>query len=48
MVNMLVSVVNTFQYHEIVRLILSVDNHAFINVQNTKEIYGNYYQKPLD
>ena len=45
---MLVSVVNTFQYHEIVRLILSVDNHAFINVQNTKEIYGNYYQKPLD
>lgn len=45
---MLVSVVNTFQYHEIVKVILNADPHAFINVQNTREIYGNYYQKPLD
>lgn len=45
---MLVSVVNTFQYHEIVKVILATDPHAFINVQNTRAIYGNYYQKPLD
>ena len=45
---MLVSVVNTFQYREIVKVILATDPHAFINVQNTREIYGNYYQKPLD
>lgn len=45
---MLYTVVNSFQTHSIVRIVKNVDEHAFINIQNTKEIYGNYYQKPLD
>lgn len=45
---MLYMVVNSFQYLEIVRIVKDVDPHAFINVIDTKEIHGNYYQKPLD
>lgn len=45
---MLYTVVNTYQYHSIVKIVLNADPHAFINVQSTNEIYGNYYQKPLD
>ena len=45
---MLYMVVNTYQYRDIVDIVLSVDEHAFINVQKTLEIHGNYYQKPLD
>ena len=45
---MLYTVVNSFQYRNVVQIVLSVDPHAFINVQKTSEIYGNYYQKPLD
>lgn len=45
---MLYSVVNQYQYSQIVKIVLNVDPKAFINVQNTKEIYGNYYQKPLE
>ena len=45
---MLYTVVNSFQYREIIKIVHSVDSHAFINVQDTKEIGGNYYQKPLD
>lgn len=45
---MLYTVVNSFQYKDVVKIVLSVDPNAFINVQKTSEIYGNYYQKPLD
>lgn len=45
---MLYMVVNSFQYRSVVRIVMTIDKHAFINVQNTDEIYGNYYQKPLD
>lgn len=45
---MLYTVVNSFQYRTIMRIVKSVDPHAFINVQDTKELQGNYYQKPLD
>lgn len=44
----LYTVVNSFQYKEVVRYVLEADPKAFINVQNTQAIYGNYYQKPLD
>lgn len=45
---MLYTVVNSFQYRTIMRIVKYVDPHAFINVQDTKELQGNYYQKPLD
>lgn len=45
---MLYMVVNSFQYHNVISIVRNVDEHAFINVQNTAEVYGNYYQKPLD
>ena len=45
---MLYMVVNSFQYLQIINIVKKVDPKAFINVQETKEIYGNYYQKPLD
>lgn len=44
----LYTVVNSFQYKEVVRYVLEADPKAFVNVQNTHAIYGNYYQKPLD
>lgn len=45
---MLYTVVNSYQYHNVVKIVLSTDPKAFINVQKTDAIYGNYYQKPLD
>lgn len=45
---MLYTVVNSFQYREVIRIVNKIDPHAFINVQDTREIQGNYYQKPLD
>lgn len=45
---MLYTVVNSFQYKEVVKIVMEVDPKAFINVQNTNAVYGNYYQKPLD
>lgn len=45
---MLYTVVNSFQYRNVISIVTNVDPHAFINVQKTAEIYGNYYQKPLD
>lgn len=45
---MLYIVVNSYQYHDVVKYVLTIDPHAFINVQKTSEIYGNYYQNPLD
>lgn len=44
----LYTVVNSFQYKEVVKYVMNADPKAFINVQNTQTIYGNYYQKPLD
>ena len=45
---MLYTVVNTFQYQDVIKIVMETDPHAFINVQDTIAIYGNYYQKPLD
>ena len=45
---MLYMVVNSFQYLNIVKIVREVDSHAFINIQDTKLVIGNYYQKPLD
>lgn len=45
---LLYTIVNSFQYKEVVKIVMNTDPHAFINIQNTLAIYGNYYQKPLD
>lgn len=45
---MLMIVVNTFQIKLIQDIVLKVDPKAFIMIQHTNAIRGNYYQKPLD
>lgn len=45
---MLYTVINSYQTREVVSIVLKVDPKAFINIQDTVNIYGNYYQKPLD
>ena len=45
---LLYTIVNSFQYKEVVKIVMTTDPHAFINIQDTLAIYGNYYQKPLD
>lgn len=45
---LLYTVVNSFETDEVVKLALEGDPHAFIETRDTADIYGNYYQKPLD
>ena len=45
---MLYTVVNAFQTTEVVKYALEGDPQAFIETRNTLNVYGNYYQKPLD
>ena len=45
---MLYTVVNTYQTSDVVRYALEGDPKAFIETRNTLNVYGNYYQKPLD
>ena len=45
---MLYTVINGYQAEDVVNAVQKVDPKAFINVQDTKYVYGNYYQKPLD
>ena len=45
---LLYMVINSYQTRDVVTYINKIDPHAFINVQDSIEIYGNYYQKPLD
>ena len=45
---LLYTVVNSFETDEVVKLALEGDPHAFIETRDTTDIYGNYYQKPLD
>lgn len=44
----LYSIVNSFQARDVVKIVLHIDPHAFINIQGSEAIYGNFYQKPLD
>ena len=44
----LYTVVNSFQTAEVVKYALEGDPRAFIETRNTLNVYGNYYQKPLD
>lgn len=46
--SILYTVVNSYQTPEVIRIVNEADAAAFINVQNTVDIKGNYYQKPLD
>lgn len=45
---MLYTVVNSYQTDDVTKAILKADPHAFINIQDTRMVIGNYYQKPLD
>lgn len=45
---LLYTVVNSFETAEVVRYALEGDPEAFIETRDTLQIYGNYYQKPLD
>ena len=45
---LLYTVVNAFQTSEVVKYALQGDPAAFIETRNTLNVYGNYYQKPLD
>jgi len=45
---MLYTVINSFQTQQVINAALKGDPHCFINVQDTKEIKGNFFQKPLD
>lgn len=45
---MLYTVVNAYQTNDVIKAILEEDPKAFINIQDTKLVIGNYYQKPLD
>jgi len=45
---MLYTVVNTFQTNEVVKYALQGDPKAFIETRKTLNVYGNYYQKPLN
>lgn len=45
---LLYTVVNAFQTSEVVKYALQGDPKAFIETRNTLNVYGNYYQKPLD
>ncbi len=45
---MLYMVINTFQKRAVIKAVLSVDPNAFINIQTTTAVIGNYYQQPLE
>ena len=45
---MLYTVINWYQTNDVIKAILDADPKAFINIQDTKVVIGNYYQKPLD
>lgn len=46
--DVLYTVVNSFQTREVCKAVLSADPKAFINIQPTRKVIGNYFQKPLD
>lgn len=46
--SVLVIVISSYQEREVVRAVLDVDKNAFINIQETRKVVGNYYQQPLD
>lgn len=47
-VSMLLTTVNAFQVDSVIHAIRDVDDHAFITINKTERIVGNYYQLPLD
>lgn len=46
--SVLYTVVNSFQTQTVIEAAKNADNHVFINVQNSKQVIGNFYQLPLD
>lgn len=45
---MLYMVVNSFETNDVISSVLKEDPKAFINIQDSKSVVGNFYQKPLD
>ena len=46
--NVLHTVISSYEESDIVHLILQVDPHAIINVLRTENFYGGFYRAPLD
>lgn len=46
--NLLHTVISSYEEGDIVQLILQVDPHAIINVLKTENFYGGFYRAPLD
>lgn len=46
--DVLYTVVNTFQTNTVIQAAKEADPKVFINVQNSKQVIGNYYQQPLE
>lgn len=47
-VALLYMTVNAYQVDSVIRSIKMIDPHAFITINKTEKIVGNYYQVPLD
>lgn len=47
-VTMLYTVVNSYQTKDVIKAVREADSHAFINIQDSINVEGNFYQKPLD
>lgn len=45
---LLYTVVNSFETSQVVKYALEGDPKAFIETREASQVYGNYYQKPLD
>ena len=46
--NMLFMTINTYEKNTVIKSIKDIDPKAFITILDSKQIVGNYYQKPLD
>ncbi|MGN1344991.1 MAG: YitT family protein [Traorella sp.] len=47
-VTMLYTVVDQNQIKDVIRLVREIDEHAFINIMNTKSLEGNFYTEPIE
>ena len=47
-VTMLYTVVNSYQTKDVIKAVREADSHAFINIKDSINVEGNFYQKPLD
>lgn len=46
--NLLHTVVSSYEVQDVAHLINAIDSHAIINVLTTENFFGGFYQKPID